>query len=122
VVTVTAILAQEEHPPQGKKPIQWSLLTNSTVQTIEEAQQMLDWHLCRWQIEVFFNILKSGCKVEELQLEHVDRIENALAFYQIIAWRILYLTMLGRACPELPCNLVFEEQEWNAVYMVTRKE
>ena len=38
-------------------------------------------------------------------------MENALAFYQIIAWRILYLTMLGRECPELPCNLVFEEQE-----------
>jgi len=73
-------------------------------------------------IEVFFKILKSGCKVEELQLEHVDRIENALAFYQIIAWRVLYLTMLGRACPELPCNLVFEEEEWQAVYIVTKKE
>lgn len=76
----------------------------------------------RWYIEVFFKILKSGCKVEELQLEHVDRIENALAFYQIIAWRVLYLTMLGRECPELPCDLVFEEQEWQAVYIVTKKE
>lgn len=122
VVTVTAILAQEEHPPKGETPVQWILLTNRTVQTLEQAQQMLDWYLCRWQIEVFFKILKSGCKVEELQLEHVDRIENALAFYQIIAWRVLYLTMLGRACPELPCNLVFEEQEWQAVYIVTTKK
>ena len=121
-VTVTAILAQEEHPPRGEEPIQWILLTNRTVQTLEQAQQMLDWYLCRWQIEVFFKILKSGCKVEELQLEHVDRIENALAFYQIIAWRVLYLTMLGRECPELPCDLVFEEQEWQAVYIVTKKE
>ena len=121
VVTVTAILAQEEHPPQGEQPIQWILLTNRTVQTPEQAHQMLDWYLCRWQIEVFFKILKSGCKIEELQLEHVDRIENALAFYQIIAWRVLYLTMLGRECPELPCNLVFEEQEWQAVYIVTKK-
>ena len=121
VVTVTALLAEEEHPPQGEKPIQWILLTNRTVETLDQAQQMLDWYLCRWQIEVFFKILKSGCKVEELQLEHVDRIENALAFYQIIAWRVLYLTMLGRQCPELPCDLVFEEQEWQAVYIVTKK-
>jgi len=121
-VTVTAILAQEENPPQGEKPIQWILLTNLTVRTLEQAKEKLDWYLCRWQIEVFFKILKSGCKVEELQLEHVDRIENALAFYQIIAWRVLYLTMLGRECPELPCDLVFEESEWQAVYIVTKKE
>jgi hypothetical protein len=51
-VTVTAILAQEEHPPRGEKPIQWILLTNRTVQTLEQAQQMLDWYLCRWQIDI----------------------------------------------------------------------
>jgi len=121
-VRVTAIQAREEHPPQGEKPIQWILLTNQAVQTLEEAKEKLDWYLCRWQIEVFFKILKSGCKVEELQLEHVDRIENALAFYQIIAWRVLYLTMLGRKCPELPCDLVFEQEEWQAVYIVSKKE
>ncbi|MBF0423787.1 MAG: IS4 family transposase [Magnetococcales bacterium] len=122
VLTVTAILAREEHPPKGTKPVQWILITNLTVATLEEAKEKLDWYLCRWQIEVFFKILKSGCKVEELQLEKIDRIENALAFYQIIAWRILYLTMLGRECPELPCNLVFEDQEWQAVYIVTTRE
>ena len=42
--------------------------------------------------------------------------------YQIIAWRVLYLTMLGRECPELPCNLIFEDEEWQAVYIVTKKE
>ena len=122
IVTVTAILAQEEHPPRGKKPVQWILMTNLTIRTLEEAKEKLDWYLCRWQIEVFFKVLKSGCKVEKLQLEHIDRIENALAFYQIIAWRILYFTMLGRECPELPCNLIFEDQEWQAVYIVTTRE
>ena len=121
-LAVTAILAREEQPPPGQKPIQWILLTNLPVQTLEQAQEKLDWYLCRWQIEVFFKVIKSGCKVEELQLEHVDRIENALAFYQIIAWRVLYLTMLGRECPELPCDLVFEDAEWQAVYIVTKRE
>ncbi len=83
------------------------LLTSVPIDTAEQAVEVLQWYLCRWQIEVFFRILKSGCHVEELQLEHLERLEPALACYLIIAWRVLYLTMLGRTCPELPCNVVF---------------
>ena len=72
--------------------------------------------------QVFFRILKSGCKVEELQLEHIERLEPALAFYLISAWRVLYLSMLGRTCPELPCNVVFADQEWQAVYLVAKRQ
>lgn len=82
----------------------------------------MSWYLCRWQIELFFKILKSGCKVEELQLETIERLEPALALYLIIAWRVLYLTMLGRTCPELPCDAVFAEEEWHAVYIVTHRQ
>lgn len=122
VTEVTAILAEEEYPPKGQDPVHWILLTNLKVETLEEAREKLDWYLCRWQIEVFFKILKSGCKVEELQLEKLERLEPALAFYQIIAWRVLYLTMLGRECPELPCDLVFDDEEWRAVYLVALRK
>jgi hypothetical protein len=44
---VTAILAREEHPPLGEAPVQWILLTNRPVETLDQAQQMLDWYLCR---------------------------------------------------------------------------
>mgnify|MGYP002064365059 CR=1 FL=1 len=67
-------------------------------------------------------ILKSGCKVEELQLEKLERLEPALAFYMIIAWRVLYLTMLGRDCPQMPCDAVFADEEWRAVYLVTQRQ
>jgi len=30
--------------------------------------------------------------------------------------------MLGRTCPELPCTLIFEDEEWQAVYIVTNKK
>lgn len=72
-------------------------------------------------IELFFKILKSGCKVEELQLEHFGRLEPALAMYMIIAWRVLLLTTLGRECPDLPCDVVFETEEWQAAYTVAKK-
>ena len=40
----------------------------------------------------------------------------------IIAWRVLYLTMLGRECPEMPCDVVFDTVEWQAVYLVTERK
>jgi hypothetical protein len=92
------------------------------VEAPEQAIEKLSWYLCRWQIEVYFKVLKSGCRVEQLQLEKRERLEPALAFYMIIAWRVLFLTMLGRDCPEMPCNTVFANEEWKAVYLVTQRK
>jgi len=92
------------------------------IETAEQAAEKLAWYLCRWQIEIYFRILKSGCKVEEMQLQTLERLEPALAFYKIIAWRVLYLTMLGRECPELSCNLVFADEEWQAIYIVVKRQ
>ncbi len=121
-VTVTALLAFEPNPPAGEDPLVWVLLTNLPVETPEQALEKLSWYLCRWQIEVYFKVLKSGCRVEQLQLETRERLEPALGFYMIIAWRVLYLTMLGRDCPQMPCNTVFADEEWKAVYLVTQRK
>jgi hypothetical protein len=121
-VEITAILATECEPPPGEDAVDWLLLTNLPVTTPEQALEKLSWYLCRWQIEIFFRILKSGCRIEELQLQTLERLQPALAFYMIIAWRVLLLTMLGRACPEMPCDVVFETAEWQAVYLVTQRK
>lgn len=120
-VAVTALLATEINPPADEEPLHWLLLTNLAVDTAEQAVEKLAWYLCRWQIEVYFKILKSGCRIEELQLEKRERLEPALAFYMIIAWRILFLTRLGRECPDMPCDGVFDDAEWKAVYLVTQR-
>ena len=41
-----------------------------------------------------------------------------MAVYRIVAWRVLRLTMLGRATPEVPCEAVPSASEWKAVYAV----
>jgi len=30
--------------------------------------------------------------------------------------------MLGRDCPEMPCDAVFADEEWKAVYLVTQRK
>jgi IS4 transposase len=69
---------------------------------------MIDWYRRRWLIEIFFRILKSGCRVESLQLSNVDRLERAIMIYLIIGWRILHIVTTGQASPNLPCDVVFD--------------
>jgi len=119
---VTAILAREESPPAGEKPVEWLLLTNEAVGTLDGACLRIAWYRKRWLVEVFFRILKSGCRVEALQLATVERLERALAVYLVVAWRILHLVTLGRDCPGLPCDAAFSAEEWRAAWLVAKRE
>jgi hypothetical protein len=52
----------------------------------------------------------------------ISRLLPCLAVYLIVAWRTLYLTRLGRSCPEISCEAVFEPAEWQSAYQVVRGE
>lgn len=49
-VPVTAVLAREEAPPQGVEAVEWLLLTTCTVDTFEQACEIMSWYLARWSI------------------------------------------------------------------------
>jgi len=120
-VSLWAVYAQEEAPPPGEAAIAWLLLTTIPVRTLDEAQEKLDWYTCRWQIEVFFKILKSGCRIEQLQLETAARLRRGLALYAVVAWRILYLTMESRRLPHLSCEALLAPEEWQALCCFIRR-
>jgi hypothetical protein len=117
-VSFWAVLAEEIDPPAGEDPLCWLLLTSMEVTTLETARRMVALYLRRWDIEVFHRVLKTGCRVEQIQLKEKQAVLNCLTLYAIIAWRLLYLTHLGRQCPQLPCSLVFTEAEWGATCKV----
>ena len=89
----------------------WRLLSNRQVGTLEQAVELIDWYRARWEIKLFFLILKEDCRIEALQLGSAERIETALALYLVVAWRINRLMRLGRSRPELPAGLLFETDE-----------
>ena len=120
-LAVTAILAREEHPPIGAKAIEWRLLTNRVAETLEQVVECIAWYRRRWLVEIFFRIWKSGCRVEALQLGTLERLERALVIYLIIAWRILHLVTWGRDGPNLPCEVVFDLEEWQAAWIVAHR-
>ncbi len=121
-VKIQAVLFLEKEPPEGSDPIEWLILTTLKVSTIEEAITILKYYKIRWQIEIYFRILKSGCKVEELQLEEKERLEPCIALYMSIAWRVLFLVMLGRSHPDIGSDTVFEEAEWKITCIMSTKK
>lgn len=74
---------------------------------------------CRWMIEVYFRTLKSGCRIEERRFETLDRMLICLSIYMIVAWRTLYVCHLGRSCPDMDCDAIFESSEWRSVWSVS---
>jgi hypothetical protein len=114
-LTLWAVWARETKVPAEGERVEWMLLTTCPVRTFDEATEKLAWYTIRWGIEVYHRTLKSGCKVEERQLGHADRIETCLAIDMVVAWRIFHLAKLGRETPEVACTVYFEEAEWKAL-------
>ena len=106
----------EVSAPKGAAAIEWLLLTTVPAPGIEDAIERVHWYTCRWTIEVWHRVLKTGCRIESRQLETADRLAVALTLYSIIAWRVLYATMLARTAPDLPCTVVLRKEEWQALY------
>jgi Transposase Tn5 dimerisation domain/Transposase DNA-binding len=117
---VTAILCTEVGQDLGEDPVQWLLLTSLPLGQLP-LERLLEFYRLRWQIELFFKILKSGCKIEELQLESYERITRCVALYMIVAWRVLRTKTLGAQSPSLPCSVLYEDQEWKALYCIVYK-
>jgi hypothetical protein len=113
--TVQVIWCHEATPPDGVEPLDWLLYTSLPVNTAAEAMWVVQRYLQRWDIELYFKILKSGCQIEQLYLQTKSRLQTALALYMIVAWRILQFTRLGRASPDLPCTVLFSALEWQTV-------
>ncbi len=121
-LSIWAILAEEQGPPEGITPLRWLLLTTAPTESFAKACEHLSWYGQRWTIEVFHRTLKSGCRIENRQLGSANRLEACLAIDLVVAWRIHHLTKLGRETPDVPCSIYFEEAEWKALAtFVTKK-
>lgn len=114
-VTVTAVWVIETDPPPEVEPIEWMLLTTRSVTTASQANQLVDWYCCRWEIEVWHTILKSGCKVEDRQLDTARRLHRCLVVASVVAWRILLASRLARTDPDQPCTIFLSTLEWQAL-------
>jgi hypothetical protein len=121
-IPVNVVLCAEANPPKGADAISWMLVTTLPIETDEDVQRIISSYCVRWQIEVYFRTLKSGCRIERRRFETLDRVLNCLAFYSVVAWRVMYVCHMGRECPKLDCEVIFEPSEWKSVYTILGME
>jgi len=73
--TINLVNVAEEDAPEGVTAIEWMIATNLGLHSCEDALLVVDYYRQRWKIERFHFVLKSGCRIEELQQHSVDRVE-----------------------------------------------
>ncbi|MGH2346762.1 MAG: IS4 family transposase [Chloroflexota bacterium] len=115
-VPLSVVWAQEEHPPAGSAALDWLLLTTLAVPDQATAERTLAYYAGRFGIEVWHKTLKTGCAIEARQLASREALQRGLALYSVIAWRVLSAALLARSTPDVPCTVLLEEREWQALY------
>jgi hypothetical protein len=87
----------EPNPPPGEDPLEWILLTNAAVETVADAQVRADWYECRPIVEELHKGMKTGCSIETMQFEKIERLEPAIAVLSAVTTTLLRLRDAARA-------------------------
>jgi hypothetical protein len=118
--TLNVVLARESGTtPPGEKPIEWLLLTNRPVGTVEELQQVVFGYSQRWRIEDFHRSWKSGaCRVEESQLRSPEAAIKWATILAAVATRVERLKLLSRKEPDRPATDEFSTIELRALKLL----
>jgi hypothetical protein len=69
-VIMNAVLVEEIGGRGDGTDVSWQLITSLPIDAVEQVLLVLDYDRCRWAIEEYFKTLKTGCRVESLQLNN----------------------------------------------------
>lgn len=101
----------------------WTLLTDLSVNNLEDCCVVIDIYRARWHIEDYHKILKTGYQVDELYL-HSSReaIENALVMAAISACRLYWMIYVGRVEKTVAASRLFKDFEWKSLYVYFKEK
>jgi hypothetical protein len=94
----------EAEPPGEAEAVEWILLSSLPITTLEEARRAADWYGRRWLVEDYHQCLKTGCQVEQVQLDDGEDVRRFLGFAIPIAVRLLQLREVARQAPGIPAK------------------
>lgn len=97
--TCWAVRVWESDAPDGVEALEWLLLTSVPVATLAEAWERVDWYRCRWIVEDYHMCLKTGCRIEQRELDTQVGLERLLGVLGLVAVYLLQLRELARLEP-----------------------
>ena len=87
---------------------------------VADALQCVKWYCYRWLIERFHYVLKSGTRIEELQLQQGSSLQKRY-MCTADAMRIMQLVYQSRQTPKVSCEVVLTKEQWLVLYMLIHK-
>lgn len=108
--------------PRGEAPLEWTLLTNRPVVTLQDAQLVVFGYCQRWRIEEFHRTWKTGvCAVETTQLRASAHVKKWATLLASVAMRVERLKQLAREQPDAPATIELSAPEIQALILLKRK-
>ena len=74
------------------------------------------------RIEEFFQVLKSGCRIEARQFESRSTYEPSLAIAMLTAVRLLSIVKQARVTPDAPASSVLSQEEAHVLAVHARAQ
>lgn len=108
--------------PAGEEPLDWTLLTNHPVDTLEDARLVVDGYEKRWRIEEVHKTWKSGgCGIESSQLHSGEAAMKWSTILFTVAVRVERIKHLARTSPDVPASVELSSHEIRALIVLKRK-
>ena len=101
-LSIWVVRVWEEEPPEGVSPLEWVLLTSVPTTSVADAWERVDWYRLRWTVEDYHQGLKTGCRLEQRQVQTYAGLQRLLGFIAPLAVRLLQLRWHARQHPEQP--------------------
>ncbi|MDR1986608.1 MAG: hypothetical protein LBP88_06515 [Treponema sp.] len=96
-------------------------MANEEGESAGAAYETVGYYIQRWKTGRFHYVLKSGCRIEKLQERDMGKMKALILMYSVIAVFIMNLTYSARINPQLPCTVLFEEEEWKMLYCAANR-
>lgn len=90
--------------PETEEFIEWFLYTNLELNDLYDAKKVLRYYTLRWTVEDFHKALKTGLRVERLQLETAHALFAAVSIMSVVALRLLKIREALRVDLEAPAD------------------
>ena len=105
-----AVRVWEVDAPKDHDAVEWVILTDEPIADLEAAAKVAWWYACRWLIEEYHKCLKTGCQIEQRQLQQEARLERLLGVLSVVAVRLLQLKHQATLEPDAPAQSVVPER------------
>ena len=122
VVTYAVHAVEVSDVPKGEEPVEWMLLVNREVETLDVARDVLWAYAQRWKIEEVHRVWKTTCTVERSNLRSPESFAIWATILFCVAVRVERLKRLARAQPHLPANVELSHWEIQALLLLKDKK